>query len=114
LISIEIKAKELGEEIRKTEQYKILETAGQKLKEDESAQNLIKELQEVQKQIEFAQRSGIPPNQEQGENFNAIRQKMEANSSVQEFMDAQKQFNTVMEAVNNAIGKGITGEENPQ
>jgi cell fate (sporulation/competence/biofilm development) regulator YlbF (YheA/YmcA/DUF963 family) len=114
LILIEQKAKELGEEIRNTEQYKVLETAGQKLKDDESAQDLIKELQEVQKQIEFAQRSGVPPTQEQGESFNAIRQKMEANSSVQEFMKAQQQFNTVMETVNNAIGKGITGQENPQ
>ncbi|MDO9533780.1 MAG: YlbF family regulator [Bacillota bacterium] len=74
----------------------------------------MKELQEVQKQIEFAQRSGVPPTQEQGEKFNAIRQKMEANSSVQDFMKAQQLFNTVMETVNNAIGKGITGEENQQ
>ena len=104
------KAKELGQEIKKTPEYQELERTGENLKTDSNAQELIQNVQEVQRQIEFSQQSGVQPDQEQISRFNDLREKMHANLSVRNFMKAQEEFNSVMKSVNDAISEGITGE----
>ena len=109
-MTINYKAKELGQEIKKTPEYQELERTGENLKADGNAQELIQNVQEVQRQIEFSQQSGVQPDQEQVERFNDLREKMHANLSVRNFIKAQESFNSVMKSVNDAISEGITGD----
>jgi len=112
-LALEDKAKELGQEIKETEEYKELERAGDNLKDDPSAQELIQAVQEAQKTIEFSQQSGVEPPEEQTTNFNNLREQMHGNLTVRSFMKAQEDFNNVMKSVNDAISEGITGLKNP-
>ncbi len=109
-MAINEKAKDLGKEIRETPEYQELERTGENLKADSSAQQLIQDVQEIQRQIEFAQQSGVQPDQEQVAKFNDLREQMHANISVRNFMKAQEEFNSIMKSVNDAISEGITGE----
>ncbi len=109
-MAIEGKAKDLGQEISKTPEYQELERTGENLKTDSAAQQLIQDVQEVQRQIEFSQKSGVQPDQEQIARFNELREQMHANLSVRNFVKAQEEFNNVMKSVNDAISEGITGE----
>ncbi len=111
-MSLEDKAKELGQEIRETEEYQELERAGDNLKSDPTAQELIQAVQEAQKTLEFSQQSGVQPGEEQVTNFNNLREQMHSNLTVRSFMKAQEDFNNVMKTVNDAISYGITGEKN--
>ncbi len=109
-MGVQTKAKDLGQEIRKTPEYEELERTGENLKADASAQQLIQDVQEVQRQIDFSQQSGVQPDQEQVARFHDLREQMHANLSVRNFMKAQEEFNSVMKSVNDAISAGITGE----
>lgn len=105
------KAKELGQEIRKTDAYQELERAGENLKEDPQAQELIQQVQEAQRQIEFSQQAGVQPDQEQIEKFTQLREQMQTNITVKAFMKAQEDFNNIMKDINEAISEGVTGEK---
>ncbi len=111
-MSIMNKAKELGEEIRKTAEYKELERATENVKGDTEANKMIQDIQELQQQIQFAQQSGVQPNQEQIDNFNDLKSKMDTSLTIQAYAKAQNDFSEFMQTVNNAIGEGISpGQE---
>ncbi len=105
------KAKELGNQIKETQEYQELERAGESLKQDQEAQQLIQEVQEVQNNIEFSQKAGVEPSEEQTNNFNQLREKMMSNLTVRNYMKAQEDFNNFMKQVNEAISSGISGDE---
>ena len=111
ILSLHEKARELGREIRETEEYKELERLGEKLKEDSEAQQLIQNVQEAQKNIEFAQQAGVQPSEDQTQEFNNLREQMQSNITVRSFMKAQEEFNNIMKEVNDSISKGMTNEE---
>ncbi len=104
------KAKDLGREIRKTDAYQELERAGENLKQDDQAQQLVQQVQEVQRQMEFSQQAGVQPDQQQMQQFAQLREQMQSNITVKAFMKAQEEFNNVMKEVNEAISEGVTGE----
>lgn len=105
------KARELGQIIKETEEYKELEEAGKIMQGDPEALQLIKKVQEVQRDISQSQQSGVMPTAEQLTEFEKVREEMHSNEKVQIFVKAQEKFNKVMEEINNAISDGITDEE---
>ncbi len=102
------KARELGREIKKTPEYQELERANESIKEDSNASQLVEKINEVQDQINFAQKSGVEPSDEQMNEFNQLKEQMQGNITIQSFLKAQEQFSQVMENINNAISEGIT------
>ena len=108
------KAKELGREIRNTDQYREMEKKGEHFREDDTAQQLVKEVQEAQQKLQFARQTGVQPTQEDVEDFNKKRETMHANASVAALIKAQEDFNNVMKEVNEAITEGIAGQGEEQ
>ncbi len=106
-MSVIEKAKELGQEIRKTKEYQELERVTANIEEDAEASQMIKEIQELQQQIQFAQQSGVQPSQEQIDQFNGIKDKMDTSLTIQAYARAQNDFSQFMQDINNAIGEGI-------
>ncbi|MFU8794018.1 MAG: YlbF family regulator [Dethiobacteria bacterium] len=109
-MSVMDKAKELGKEIRNTAEYKELERATGNVKEDHDAHKMIQDIQELQQQMQFAQQSGVEPSQEQIDQFNEIKSKMDSNLTIQSYAKAQNNFSEFMQSINNAIGEGISPE----
>lgn len=105
------KAKELGGKIKETQEYQELERASQSLKDDPEAQQIIQEVQESQNNMEFSQKAGVEPSEEQTNQFNSLKEKMMSNLTVRSYMKAQEDFNNFMKQVNESISSGITGEE---
>jgi len=111
-MSVLKKAKELGQEIRKTEEYQELERVTANIEGDAEASQMIKEIQELQQQIQFAQQAGVQPNQEQIDQFNDIKSKMDDSLTIQAYARAQNDFSQFMQDINNAIGEGINPGDN--
>lgn len=110
-MSVIEKAKELGKEIRKTEQYQELERVSENIQEDAEANQMIKEIQALQQQIQFAQQSGVQPSPEQIEEFNNLKSKMDTSLTIQAYAKAQNEFSQFMQDVNSAISDGINPGE---
>ena len=72
---------------------------------------MIEQIQEVQQKIQFAQQSGVEPSQEQVQEFNDMKTKMDANLTIQAYAKAQESFNQLMQDVNNSISEGISPSE---
>ena len=106
-MSVMEKARDLGKEIRSTEQYQELERVSENMQEDTEASQMIKEIQELQQQIQFAQQSGVQPNEEQIQQFNDLKSKMDTNLTIQAYAKAQNDFSQFMQEVNSAISEGI-------
>lgn len=104
------KAKELGREIKETDEFKELERANESIKEDQIASKIIEDINDIQQKINFSQNSGVQPSPEQISQFNDLKEKMESNLTIQSFMKAQEQFNEIMQNINSAISEGIGGE----
>ena len=68
---------------------------------------MIKEIQELQQQIQFAQQSGVEPSQDQIQQFNDIKAKMDTSLTIQAYAKAQNDFSQFMQEINSAIGEGI-------
>ena len=109
-MSVMEKARDLGKEIRSTEQYQELERVSENMQEDTEASQMIKEIQELQQQIQFAQQSGVQPNEEQIQQFNDLKSKMDTNLTIQAYAKAQNDFSQFMQEVNSAISEGINPE----
>ena len=108
------KAKELGDEIRKSEEYLELARTSENVQQDPEASQMVQNIQELQQQINFAQQSGVQPSQEQIDQFNEMKGKMDASLTIQAYAKAQEKFNEFMQEVNSAISEGINpggGEE---
>lgn len=105
------KARELGRELRDTEEFQELERMNEKFREDTSAQQLVQDVQEAQQVIQFSQQSGVQPTSEQIDSFNQKKETLETNITVRALMKAQDSFNEMMKEVNEAITEGMKGEE---
>ena len=106
-MSVMEKARDLGKEIRSTEQYQELERVSDNMQEDTEASQMIKEIQELQQQIQFAQQSGVQPSEDQIQQFNDLKSKMDTNLTIQAYAKAQNDFSQFMQEVNSAISEGI-------
>jgi hypothetical protein len=72
-MSVFQKAKELALEIKQSQEYQEVRRTGQDVQNNEEARQIVEDIQNAQAQIEFFQNSGMPPSEEQIEEFNNIR-----------------------------------------
>jgi cell fate (sporulation/competence/biofilm development) regulator YlbF (YheA/YmcA/DUF963 family) len=103
------KAKELGRELRNTEEYQRLDEVNQRLNKDSEAQEVIKAFQEAQSKIQFSQQSGVQPTQEQIDDYKEKQKSLEANLTVKAYMKATEGFYAVMKKINETITAAIEG-----
>ncbi len=101
------KAKELGQEIKKTPEYQEVRRTGQNIQDNPDAQRIIQDIQTVQNHLEFAQNAGVQPTEDQLAEFDNIRTKMENNILIQAYMKAQEEYGQLMQEINNSISEEI-------
>lgn len=106
-MSVIEKARELGQEIRGCDEFKEVEQAGRNVNENVEASQVIKEMQDVQQQLEFSRNSGVEPSEDQINKFNEVRDKMNDNLIIKSYMKAQETFSKLMQDINSAISEGI-------
>lgn len=106
-MSVFEKAKELALEIKESQEYKEVRRTGQDIQNNEEARQIVDDIQTAQAQIESATNSGIPPTEEQIEEFNIIRSKMQGNNLIQAYLKAQEDYSELMQQVNSSISEEI-------
>ncbi len=106
-MSIIEKAKELGMEIRNSEEYRELSRTSENVQADPQATQLVENIQQIQQQIQFSQQSGVQPSDEQINQFNAAKSEMDTSLTIQAYARARQEFDQLMQNVNSAIGEGI-------
>ncbi|MBM7624115.1 YlbF family regulator [Sporohalobacter salinus] len=110
-MSIMDKAEELGDEILESSEYNELKAAEEAVESDETAKSLLDEFQAAQKRLQMAQANGQEVTQEQQQEIQSIQAKMQENEKIKEFMEAQQNFNKIMQTVNQVITSALQGEE---
>lgn len=106
------KAKDLGRAIRDSSQFQELKKKEDNLSKDPAAQEIIRNVQDAQQQIETAQKMGVQPEQEQVTKFESLRKEMHENDTLKDMVVAQQDLNQLMNEVNKAITEGIEEDKN--
>lgn len=68
---------------------------------------MVEEIQKLQQQIQFAQQSGVQPSQEQIQQFQDMKGRMDTSLTIQAYAKARGDFDQLMQDVNSAISEGI-------
>ncbi|HKL13286.1 MAG TPA: YlbF family regulator [Halanaerobiales bacterium] len=113
-MSVIEKAKELGQELVDSEEYKELKRKESDLYDDEEATSLLEEYENINKQLQMARANGQEVNDDQQKKMQSLQMKMENNPSIKSYIESQKKFNEVMSSVNKIINGYITGEQQEQ
>jgi len=113
-MSVIEKAKELGQELVESEEYKELKKKESALYDDEEATSLLEEYENTNKQLQMARANGQEVSEKQQKELQSIQMKMEQNPAIKSYIESQKKFNEVMNSVNEIINGYITGEEGEQ
>ncbi len=113
-MSVIEKAKELGQELVESEEYKELKRKEKALYDDEDATSLLEEYENINKQLQMARANGQEVNDQQQKKMQSLQMKMEQNPSIKSYIESQKKFNEVMNSVNKIINGYITGQDQEQ
>ena len=109
-MSVIEKAKELGQELVESEEYKELKKKESALYDNEEATSLLEEYENINKQLQMARANGQEVNDEQQKKMQSLQMKMENNPAIKSYIESQKKFNEVMNSVNKIINGYITGQ----
>ena len=102
-MSVIEKAKELGQELVESEEYKELKKKESALYDNEEATSLLEEYENINKQLQMARANGQEVNDEQQKKMQSLQMKMENNPAIKSYIESQKKFNEVMNSVNKII-----------
>ncbi len=109
-MSVIEKAQELGQVLRETEEAAILQAAEINLEKTIESRNLIVEFQQRFQKIQSAQNAGEKVSDEELAIFNQIQEKAKTDKNIQSYFAAQKNFNDLLQQVNNIINQVLRGE----
>lgn len=102
-LSVEQKAKELAEAIKETEEFETLKSAENKLNLDVTAQELLQKFQDKQQNLQQSQQQGQEVSQEEIQTLQSLQQEMQNNETIKTLMDAQQQFDNLLQEVNQTV-----------
>ena|SRR6056297_1013239 len=113
-MSVIEKAKELGQELIDSEEYKELKKKESALYDDEEATSLLEDYENINKQMQMKRANGQEVSEDQQKKMQSLQMKMEQNPSIKSYIESQKKFNEVMNSVNKIINGYITGQQQEQ
>ncbi len=113
-MSIKEKAQELAQEIINSPEYQQMKDAEQAVMNDEDASDLMEELESAQKRVQMAQMNGQEIDQSQQKKIQNLKAKMQQNPEIKDFLQAQQNFNQIMEDVNEIISNALQGKDPEQ
>ena len=103
------KAQELAEAISDSDELLQLRDAAEKVDTDETATFALKRFQEKQETLQRAAQSGLELPPEQINEIQSIQEEIRAITTIRDFAEAQNEFNTLIDQVNNIIASAVMG-----
>jgi cell fate (sporulation/competence/biofilm development) regulator YlbF (YheA/YmcA/DUF963 family) len=100
-------ARDLGQAMGRTEEYKALKRALEGMDDDRELAELKSELERMESEIETQLRAGQQPDDETRTAYEGVVTRLQANSNYQRVIAAQTNFDKVVMRVNETIAKGI-------
>lgn len=100
-------ARDLGEALARTDEYKELRRAIQKADDDREIVELRNELESLEEKLEGSLRKGDEPDRELVKEYEELVGKLQRNATYQRLVAAQSNFDKVVRKVNDTISEGI-------
>ncbi|MHB8171126.1 MAG: YlbF family regulator [Thermincolia bacterium] len=105
------KAKVLADALADSNELSVLRDAEVKMFNDPGAQMILEEFQGVQEKLHGAYNQGDEPEDTLKNDAAAIEKKMKGNAAIATYIDAQQNFERLLQSVNTVISNAISGEE---
>lgn len=102
-------ARQLGQAIKNSEAARKLERSQSRLTLDPAAQQILQELQQLQRRIQLAEFQGIAPSMEDQTAAQNLDLRLKSNDTLKQLFEAQEEFQLFMAKVNEAIAEGMAG-----
>lgn len=100
-------AKELGQALARTDEYKDLKRAVSQADDDREIVEMRNELQKLEQKIQKSLRRGDEPDEELVEEYEEMASDLQTNSTYQRLAAAQANFDKVVKKVNETIQQGL-------
>ncbi|WP_034638823.1 YlbF family regulator [Desulfofalx alkaliphila] len=107
-------ALELGRRISESAEFKAVQEKEKNMLQDEAAQKLLKEFQELQQKNQQKQMQGKQITPEDIKEFEAMELKMLENPFIKDFSEAQNAFQNLLNTVNQTINKAMLSARDEQ
>ncbi|TVP55029.1 MAG: YlbF family regulator [Gemmatimonadales bacterium] len=104
---IEEMAKELGEALGRTDEYKALKRAASGLDEDRELNTLKNELQKLEQSLVTQLQAGQEPSEEDRNRYEEMAGDLQSKPEYQRLVAAQSNFDKLLQRVNETISRGI-------
>jgi len=100
-------AKDLGQALGRTDEYKALRRAASAVEEDRSLNALRTELEKLESDMVSLLQSGKEPADEQKERYEELARDLQSRAEYQRLVSAQSNFDKLLQKVNETISRGI-------
>lgn len=100
-------AKDLGQALGRTDEYKALRRAASGVEEDRDLNALRTELEKLESEMVSLLQSGKEPEDEQKERYEELARDLQSRAEYQRLVSAQSNFDKLLQKVNETISKGI-------
>lgn len=107
MAGLEDKAKELGQALARTDEFKALKRAQSNADDDRDIVEKRNELQDLEEKIQSSLRQGQEPDEELVEEYEDVASDLQANPTYQRLAAAQANFDKVVKKVNRTIQDGL-------
>lgn len=108
-MSVIAKARELGEEIARSQELAAMIQAQQAMLQDPAARQIIDEFHQKQRFLQMIQTQGLELTESQKADVEDLEKRMMDNPLITEFFRAQHNFEQLLEEINQIISDAISG-----
>ncbi len=105
--NIDEMAKDLGEALGRTDEYRALKQAASVLNEDRELVELRNELEKLESELVTQLRSGKEPDTESRQKYEGLAEDLQVRPAYQKLVASQANFDKILQRVNDTIAKGI-------
>lgn len=110
-MSIINRAEKLGEAITETNEYDKLKDTEEEMYNNPEAKEILTKFQNKQNEMHKLHHQGGEITAEMQEEVQNLQQQLEENEIVKKYLDAQQEFNQLMEKVNQTLSEKIYGPQ---
>lgn len=107
MVNIYDTANQLESDLRETDQYLALKEAYENVTNDEDAQAVLTEFQELQQTLHQKQQAGEEIEEEEANQAQVLSIKMSANELTMELMEKEQELNALLSEINGIMMKPI-------
>ncbi|MGI6629066.1 MAG: YlbF family regulator [Bacillota bacterium] len=106
-----VKAQELAEALEKSSELHDLRLKEKILKSNSSAMSLMNEFQKKQMEVYNMQVAGEEPSDKITDELNILRDKLQENEIILDYLKAQEKLGKILEEINYAISRVLQGDD---